>query len=183
MVTIIRVTAIISHPLAYLNEVREQPLKNDVLFFIAVAILGSILYLGFGALQNPIYGPPCMQTPLGTVVMSLTLMVLFVIDGLEFVLFISLVEHFFVLFTDGHRDFEKTMKSVIYASVLPVLFVWTISSIPHSVPVLLVAFLVVTYIGIRTFHEITKDRTAFVAIFTTGLILYMLFKMNLLGNI
>jgi len=115
--------------------------------------------------------------------MSITLMVLFVIDGLEFVLFISLVEHFFVLFTDGHRDFEKTMKSVIYASALPVLFVWTIHNVQYSALVLTAAFLVVTYFGIRTFHEITKDRSAFVAIFMTGFVVFLLYlgKVNLSG--
>ena len=185
MITLKRVTAIISNPPAYLNEVREQPLKNDVLFFIGVTILGSLLYLGFAVIENPVYTRPAMLSPLGIVGMSLTMMALFVIDGLEFVLLISLVEHFFVLFTDEHRDFEKTMKSGIYASALPVLFVWTIHNVQYSVPVLLAAFLVVTYISIRMFHGITKDRAAFVAIFTTGFITFLLClgKVNLLGTI
>ena len=174
MVTIKRVTAIITNPPAYLNEVRDQPLKDDVLFFIGAAILGSLFYLGFTAIRTVIAGQPGMLSPLGIVVMAVTMMVLFVIDGLAFVLVVSLVEHFFVLFTDDHRDFEKTMKSVIYASVLPVLFVWTIYNVQYSALVLAAAFLVVTYIGIRTFHEVTKDRAAFVAIFTTGFIIYML---------
>ena len=106
------------------------------------------------------------------------------IDGLAFVLVVSLVEHFFVLFTDNHRDFEKTMKSVIYASVLPVVFVWTIHNVQYSALVLTAVFLAVTYIGIRSFHGITKDRAAFVAIFTTGFMIFLLYlgKVNLLGN-
>ena len=90
-------------------------------------------------------------------------------------LLISLVGHFFVLFTDGHRDFEKTMKAVIYASALPVLFAWTFHIVQYSALVLAVAFLIVAYIGIYTFHEITKDRAAFVAIFTTGFIIVLLY--------
>ena len=174
MITLKRVTAIISNPLAYLNEVREQPLKDDVLFFIAVLIIGSIVYLEFAILHSLIAGQIGMLSPVGIVVMAITFMGMFVMSGLPFVLVISLVEHFFVLFTDDHRDFEKTMKSVIYASVLPVLFVWTIYNVQYSALVLAAAFLVVTYIGIRTFHEVTKDRAAFVAIFTTGFIIYML---------
>jgi hypothetical protein len=49
MITLKRVTAIISNPPAFLNEARDQTLKDDVQFFIGATIIGSIFSLGFTA--------------------------------------------------------------------------------------------------------------------------------------
>jgi hypothetical protein len=101
-------------------------------------------------------------------------------------LIISLIEHFFVLFTGEPRDFGKTMKSVIYASFIPVLFIWLpgVFRVSYSAFILIGAFSIITFHGVRIFHKKTNNQAAFVAIFTTYFILTVLWlgKVNIIGN-
>lgn len=177
---------IILNPSAHLEKIRNQPLKDDVLVFILVTVVGSILMFFSTVISTSVIGNEEFLNPAGIPVMILTILFLFVVDGLFFVLIISLIEHFFILFTGENRGFEKTMKSVIYASVLPVLFLWipAIFHIPYSALLLAGAFCIVTFYGIFIFHEKSKDRAVFVALFTTGVIFILLWfgKVNVIGN-
>jgi hypothetical protein len=181
-----RIGKLIFSPSGYLEEIRGQPLRDDVLSFILITAIGSILMLFSMAIRDSNTGNGEFLNPAGVLVMIITILFLFIVDGLFLVLIISLIEHFFVLFTGEHRGFEKTMKSVIYASVIPVLFFWipSVFHIPYSALLLAGTFCLVTFYGILTFHEKTKDRAAFVALFTTGFILILLWfgKVNVIGN-
>ncbi|MGB7788840.1 YIP1 family protein [Methanoregula sp.] len=186
MIALKKIREIILSPSGYLEEIRDQPLKDDILSFVLVTVAGSILMFFSTVITTAVNGRGELLGPAGIVVMILTILFLFVVDGLFLMLIVSLIEHCFVLFTGEHRGFEKTMKSVIYASVLPVLFFW-IPSVFHitcSALLLVVAFGIITFYSILTFHEKTKDRAAFVAIFTMGFILILLWfgKVNIIGN-
>jgi hypothetical protein len=160
-----------------MDEVKDQPVKEDILRFITVLFIGSLLYLFSYVIQKGFIEQTEVLDIRGIIV--LTAMVLFL-----FLFIICLIEHFFVLFIDRKPVFEKTMKSVIYASVLPVLFLWvpSVFQIRFSALVLLFAFMVFTFYGIHTIHGKTIDRAAFVAFFTTGCIIFLLWvgKVNLL---
>jgi len=186
VVTLRKIREIIISPSGYLEEIRDRPIKDDVLFFIVVAVVGSILMFFSMVIGEIVTGKGDSLNPAGIPVMILTILFLFVVNGLFFMLIISLIEHFFVLFTGEHKGFERTMKSVIYASVLPVVFFWipAVFHIPSSILLLAGAFCIVTFYGILTFHEKAKDRAAFVALFTTGFILILLWlgKVNITGN-
>lgn len=186
MVALNRIRKIILSPSGYLKEIKEQPIKDDVLSFILVTAIGSILMFFSTVIRTAVTGNGEFLNPAGVLVTILTILFLFVVDGLFLMLIISLIEHFFVLFMGEHRGFEKTMKSVIYASVIPVLFLWipAVFHIHYSALLLAGAFCLVTFYGILMFHEKTKDRAAFVALFTTGFILILLWfgKVNVIGN-
>jgi hypothetical protein len=184
--TVKKIRELIYHPSRYLEEIRNRSFKADVQFFILVTIAGSILMFFSTVIAAAVTGQSEFLNPVGLVVIIVTLLSLFVFNGLFLMLVISLIEHFFVVFTGENRGFERTMKSVIYASVLPVLFFWipSVFRIPLSALLLAGTFCIATFYGILIFHEKTKDRAAFVALFTTGFILIMLWlgKGNITGN-
>lgn len=186
MVTLKKIISFISYPTAYLDKVREQPIKTDILSFIITALTGSILFFVSSVIRMMYTGQGGVMGMAALAVMAVTIIFVFVVNALFFLLVIGLIEHVFVLFIDGHRGFEKTMKSVIYASVLPVLFFWVpaVFHVAYSALLLAGTFCIVTFYGILTFHQKTKDRAAFVAVFTTGLILALLWfgKVNIIGN-
>jgi hypothetical protein len=187
MITVKRIREIIRSPSGYLEKIRDQPLKDDILSFILVTMVGSILMFFSIFIMTAVTGQEEFLNPAGAVVMFLTILFLYVFNGLFLMLVISLIEHFFVLSTGEHRGFEKTMKSVICASVLLVLLFWipSVFHIRYSALILAGVFCIMTFYGILTFHEKTKDRAAFVALFTTGLILILLWfgKVDLIGNV
>jgi Yip1 domain len=187
MIALNRFREIIHNPSGYIDEIRDQPLKEDILFFMFITIVGSILTFLSIIIMAIFYGQGDFPGPEGIPIMFLSILFLFIVDGFFLMLIISLIEHFFVLFTGEPRDFGKTMKSVIYASFIPVLFIWLpgVFRVSYSAFILIGAFSIITFHGIRIFHKKTNNQAAFVAIFTTYLILTVLWlgKVNLIGNI
>ncbi|MDD4567818.1 MAG: hypothetical protein PHU37_07930 [Methanoculleus chikugoensis] len=97
--------------------------------------------------------------------------------GAVALLAISLVEHFFLLFVDVHRKFEKTMKSVVYALSPCILFSWAVLlKVPFAGLLLLVCFGLLTYHGVWIFHELSGDRAAFAALATGAVLAYYLHR-------
>jgi len=177
MVSLEKIASHIPLSPGYLEKTGAQTVKADILSFIAVVLAGSFLFLVFYGIRKVFFERAGVPDLTGITVFTATTIFLFLVDGLFFLLVISLIEHFFVLFTGGKPDFEKTLKSVITASALPVLFIWLPIAfhVPYSLLVLAAAFMVFTYYGIRKFHQKTKDQAAFVAIFTTGTIVVLLY--------
>jgi len=159
-----------------LEKIKDQPLKTDCYLFVAIVLIGSILY-HFSYLSQVVHHAPVdFLNPGSMIVLALMTGFLFLCNGIIFLFILSLIEHFFVLFIKRKPDFEKTMKSVIYASALPVLFLWipSVFQIPFSVLALIGAFMIITFYEIRLFHEVTVDRAAFVALFMSGCIIIVL---------
>jgi hypothetical protein len=99
------------------------------------------------------------------------------ITGAVALLAVSLVEHFFLLFVDVHREFEKTMKSVVYALAPLILFSWAVLlEVPFAGLLLLAWFCLSTYFGVWIFHEKSKDRAVFVALATGVVLAYYLHR-------
>ncbi|AGB03359.1 YIP1 family protein [Methanoregula formicica] len=164
----------------YLEKITKQSIRADFYLFTAILLVGSLLYHVSYLIQKVHTSPVDVLNPGSMIVLTLMTVFLFIYNGIIFLLAISLAEHFFVLFISDKPDFEKTMKSVIYASFLPVLFLWipSVFHIPCSALVLVGAYTIITFYGIRIFHGVTVDRAAFVAIFTTGCILILLYFGN-----
>lgn len=185
MVTLKKILSFISNPPGYLEEMKNQPVKTDILTFLAVILCGSLCYLAAYIIQKGYIEQVPAFDSLSLGVLILSGIFLFVVDGLFFLLVISLIEHFFVLFTGRKPDFEKTLKSVTYALFIPVLFLWVagVFHIPGSVPVIIATFTVFTFYGTRTFHHLSNDRAAFVSLFTTGVLVILLYSghVNLIG--
>jgi Yip1 domain len=177
--------SLISFPHRYLDKMGRQPVKADILSFIAIVLAGSFLFLIFYGIQKVFFERAGVPNLTSITVMIATTVFLLLVDGLFFLLVISLIGHFFVLFTGGKPDFEKTLKSVITALALPILFIWLPIAfhVPYSLLVLAAVFMVFTCYGIRKFHQKTKDQAAFVAIFTTGTIVVLLYiaRVNMSG--
>ncbi|MBR1369993.1 hypothetical protein RJ53_11095 [Methanocalculus chunghsingensis] len=69
--------------------------------------------------------------------------------------------------------YKKTMKSVIYALSPTILLFWVtlVIEITFVRLLLLFCFSLVSYFSIRTFHEKSKDRAAFVTLATSAVLL------------
>ena len=99
------------------------------------------------------------------------------IAGAVTLLAVSLVEHFFLLFVDVHREFEQTMKSAVYALAPLILFSWAVLlQVPFAGLLLLAWFCLSTYFGVWIFHEKSKDRAVFVALATSLVLAYYLHR-------
>jgi len=169
-----------SHFSGYLEKLKEQPIKVDFFLFTTIVLISSLLYHFSYQIYN-VHNTQVDVLNLGSmIILALMTVFLFIYNGIIFLLMVSLIEHFFVLFIERKPDFEKTMKSVIYASFLPVLFLWipSVFHIPFSALGLIGAYTIITFYGIRLFHGVTVDRAAFVATFTTGCILILLYFGN-----
>ncbi len=174
-------------PSASLSAVGEKPLRDDLRFFIAIVIAGSLLFTLASLLtvSEPVY--PSGSTGLYLIGMTVAALVVglvrSLIDGAVLLLAVSLVEQFFLLFVDGHRGFERTMKSVVYALSPGILLFWVAVLAENALVslFLLVCFCLLTYFGIRTFHEKSIDRAAFVSLATSAVLL-MYFSRWLFGQ-
>jgi len=165
-----------------LNRIINQSLKQDVLVFIASVLTGSLLFIAVSLSLPDISRWPVNTGPAGSAVMAGTLLGMFVADGLFFLLIISLVEHFFVLFIKDHPAFEKSMKSVIYASAIPLMLIWAMLVFPglYVIPVLTGVFALMTFFGVREFHSVSNDRALFVSVFILLFILVMMYCANVI---
>ncbi|NMA09937.1 MAG: hypothetical protein GX932_02810, partial [Methanomicrobiales archaeon] len=99
------------------------------------------------------------------------------ITGAVALLAVSLVEHFFLLFVDVHREFEQTMKSTVYALSPLILFSWAVLlEVPFAGLILIVWFCLSTYFGVVVFHEKSEDRAVFVALATGAVLAFYLHR-------
>ena len=169
-------------PLSFFQQRNTKSLQEDFWFFFVIVAVVSICFTLATFLQGGLYAGNESGIAgwhhvgvilLGTVVGLLQGL----IGGVIFLLGISLIEHFFLLFVDEDGEFEKTMKSVVYALFPVILFFWVgvVVKVPFASLLLLICFGLITYYGIRVFHEISKDRAAFVSL-ATSIVLLFLFR-------
>ncbi|WP_292394769.1 YIP1 family protein [Methanoculleus sp. UBA303] len=171
-------------PRRLFEQLNKKPLRDDLLFYFTIVIAVSILFM-----VVPFFTGPYPETEPGTgglhwIVISGTIISLIqgLITGTIALLAISLVEHFFLLFVDVHREFEKTMKSVIYSLSPCILFSWAVVVVkaPYAGLLLLLAFCLITYLSVRVFHEMSEDRAVFVSLATSA-VLAMYFSRWIFG--
>jgi len=150
-------------------------LRNDLVFYAAIVAAASILFMVLPLLTGP-YQEEGLDRIGAVVSGTLITLIQGLITGAVALLAISLVEHFFLLFVDVHREFELTMKSAIYALSPCILFSWAVLlKIPFAGLLLLCCFCLITYFGVRVFHELSKDRAAFISL-ATGVVLAIYFR-------
>ncbi len=157
---------IVAGPRRLFERLNEKPLRDDLVFYFAIAAGASILWTALSILA----GPPPMEELHPTGLFSpgiFVILFLGLVNGAFALLAVSLIEHFFLLFVDVHREFEQTMKSAVYALSPLILFSWAIVlGVPFAGPLLLACFCLLTYFGVRVFHEKSGDRAAFSALAT-----------------
>lgn len=164
-------------PCALLRQLNVKSLYDDLKFFFAVVLTGSLLFTLASFLLALYTGNESGSS--GLYLIGLVSLGIFIgliqglINGAIVLLGVSLIEHFFLLFVDEHKGFEKTMKSVIYALSPSILLFWLTLVIESTFVrlLLLFCFSLISYFGIRTFHEKSKDRAAFVTIATSAVLL------------
>ena len=170
-----------SHSMRVFQELNEKPLGADLKFFFAIVIAVSICFTLISFLQGADLGNESGISGLhlaGLIGLGTFIgLVQGLISGVISLLGISLIEHFFLLFVDAEQGFEKTIKSAVYAFSPVVLFFWVIVIVQNVVGslLLLTCFCLMTYWGIRVFHEKSKDRAAFVSL-ATSIVLIILFR-------
>jgi hypothetical protein len=166
-------------PLSIFQQLKEKSLHDDLRIFVAIAIAGSLVFTLASLLMTPDSGSGFGDSGLYFVGFVVFVgLVWSLINGAVALLAISLIEHFFLLFVDEHKGFEKTMKSAIYALVPVLLFFW-VTVIVESAFVsllLLVCFCLITFFGVRIFHEKSLDRAAFVSLATSAVFMMLFFR-------
>ncbi|QSZ67188.1 hypothetical protein RJ40_06585 [Methanofollis aquaemaris] len=163
-----------TRPGCLFDQLRIKSLQEDLLFFFTVVLAASILSTLGTFLLYPDHEPAGLHL-IGGMVFGAFGPLQSLITWVVILLSVSLVEHFFLLFVDEHQGFERTMKSAIYALLPTVLFWWTavILKVPYAGLLLLLCFTLITYFGVRKFHEKSKDRAAFVSLATSAVLLIL----------
>ncbi|MDI6867787.1 MAG: YIP1 family protein [Methanoculleus sp.] len=154
-----------------------KSLGDDLKFFFVIVLTGSLLFTLASFLPALYTGNESGSS--GLYLIGLVLLGVFIgliqglINGVIILLGVSLIEHFFLLFVNEHKGFEKTMKSVIYALSPSILLFWAAVVIESTFVRLLLLFCfgLISYFGIQTFHEKSKDRAAFVTLATSAVLL------------
>ena len=168
---------IFTGPRRVFQRLNEKPLRDDLVFYFAIIAVASTLFMVLPLLMG---GEPEIDGMhrIGLIAAgTLIVLVQGLITGAVALLAVSLVEHFFLLFVDVHREFEKTMKSVVYALSPFILFFWAVLlKIPFAGLLLLTWFCLSTYFGVWIFHEKSKDRAVFVALATGAVLAYYLHR-------
>ncbi|WP_292731602.1 Yip1 family protein [Methanoculleus sp.] len=170
-----------SGPRRRFQQLDEKPLRDDLIFYFAIVAVASIFWTAASILTgpHPVDGPGIEGLHQAGSVLSAIFVGVFLglANGAVALLAVSLVEHFFLLFVDVHREFEKTMKSVVYALAPLILFSWAVLlGVPFAGLLLLIWFCLMTYIGVWIFHEKSKDRAAFVALATGAVLAFYLHR-------
>ncbi len=168
---------IITGPRRRFRQLNEKPLHDDFIFYFAIVAAASVLFMMLPLLAGKEPEIDGLHRIGFTVAGIPVTLVQGLIGGAVALLAVSLVEHFFLLFVDVRREFEKTMKSAVYALSPFILFSWAVLlEIPFAGLLLLVCFCLMTYFGVWAFHEKSKDRAAFVALATGAVLAFYLHR-------
>ncbi|WP_067047977.1 YIP1 family protein [Methanofollis ethanolicus] len=166
---------ILTDPRHLFEHLKETSLKEDLRVYFTLVLATSVLFLlpmyFLGSEPGTEYSVMGLPYVVGIALATVVQLAWSLINGAVILLVVSLVEHFFLLFVDENRGFERTMKSVVYALVPVILFGWAVAAVPHAGLLLLACFSLITYVGTRVFHEKSRDRAAFVALATGAALL------------
>ncbi len=176
---------VFTDPHHLLQKLKKKSLRDDLHFFIAIVVAGYLIFVLLSTLMPSHHGIASDDSGLfliGLPGMSIGLL-RSLIDGAIFLLGVSLIEHFFLFFVDENKGFEITMKSVIYALSPCILFFWVAVAMNNTFVslFLLFCFGLITYFGVRTFHEKSIDRAVFTSLATSAVLL-MIFYRRIFGN-
>ena len=168
---------IITGPRRRFRQLNKKPLRDDLIFYFAIVAVASVLFMALPLLTGEAAETDGMHRAWFIVAGTLIVLVQGLITGAVALLAVSLVEHFFLLFVDVHREFEKTMKSAVYALAPLILFSRAVLlGVSFAGLLLLAWFCLSTYFGIWIFHEKSKDRAVFVALATGAVLAYYLHR-------
>ncbi len=168
---------IITDPRRHFQQLNERPLRDDLIFYFAIVAAASVLFMVLPLLTGEAAKIDGTHRIWFIAAGTLVTLTQGLITGAVALLAVSLVEHFFLLFVDVHREFEKTMKSAVYALSPLILFSWAILlEVPFAGLLLLAWFCLSTYFGVWIFHEKSKDRAVFVALATGAVLAYYLHR-------
>ncbi len=168
---------IFSGPRRRFQQLNEKPLRDDLIFYFAIVAAASVLFMALPFLTGEAAEIDGTHRIWFIAAGTLVTLTQGLINGAVALLAVSLVEHFFLLFVDVHREFEKTMKSAVYALSPLILFSWAVLlKIPFAGLLLLAWFCISTYFSVWIFHEKSKDRAVFVALATGVVLAYYLHR-------
>ena len=164
-------------PRRVFQRLNEKSLRDDLVFYFAIVAVASVLFMALPLLTGEAAETDGMHRIWFIAAGTLITLTQGLITGAVALLAVSLVEHFFLLFVDVHREFEQTMKSAVYALSPLILFSWAVLlKIPFAGLLLLAWFCLSTYFGVWIFHEKSKDRAVFVALAAGVVLTYYLHR-------
>lgn len=153
------------------EQIEQKPLRDDLLLYFGIVILvycaSFFLMLHEGGAGGFLFLLPFI------IVLASGLL-----TGAVLLLGTSLIEHFFLLFVDVRKSFEMTMKTAVYALAVVFPLAWAALLIPNLLlaVLLIVIFVLLTFCGIRVFHSLSIDRSAFVSLATGAVLLFFSYR-------
>ncbi|MBP2132398.1 hypothetical protein J2128_000319 [Methanomicrobium sp. W14] len=170
---------VLASPSHAIQKVRKSDYREDLLFFVFITLAGSVLYL----LASLLYRYSSVGTSgnwgiAWLFVVFVVNYISFIASGIFLVLAISLIIHFFLLFTKGGAGkYNETFKGVIYSGTPVVLFLWLTKFFGafYVLLPLLVWFGVITYISIRILKEKTNMQSTLVTLFISAVLLAIIY--------
>jgi hypothetical protein len=178
--TIKNILYILINPLHTIGSVKKSSYKEDFLFFILITLLGSLFYLMTFFLSKADGNMLVINSDSLTQVILLFVInyISFIVCGIFLVLFISLIVHFFLLFTkEGPGKYDDTFKGVIYSGTPVILFLWLTAffEIFYVLLFLLIWFSVITYMCIRVLKGRNNVQSVFVTLFVSAILLGLVY--------
>ncbi|HOI14319.1 MAG TPA: hypothetical protein PLG75_10685, partial [Methanoculleus sp.] len=96
-------------PRRVFQQLNEKPLRDDLVLYFAIIAVASVLLMALSLLAGEGVEIGGMHRIWFIVAGTLVTLTQGLITGAVALLAVSLVEHFFLLFVDVHREFEQTM--------------------------------------------------------------------------
>ncbi len=168
------------NPLSAVRSFKGSSLKEDLLFFIFTAFIGSVLYLiaYFIANADSEMFSAGSSAILGAVVLFASVFFSFVTGGIFLILIISLILQFLLLFTkDGAGNFEDTLKGVIYSASPVIIFIWIVNflEVYYALLLLLVWFAALTWICLKVLKDKNNPRSVVVTFIVSAILFGLIY--------
>lgn len=171
---------VLVNPFSATRKVKNSSYREDLLFFVFITLTGSLFYLMAFYLSKT--GGDVSAIINGGLIRFVFLFVInyisFITCGIFLVLLISLIVHFFLLFTkEGPGKYDDTFKGVIYSGAPVILFLWltTFFEVFYVLLFLLIWFGIITYICIRTLKERNSFQSVFVTLFVSAVLFGLIY--------
>lgn len=170
---------ILVKPISTIIGIKNDTYKDALIFYAFVSLIGALLYFlasVFHQTENipGVYDWGLVRFPLLFVISYLS----FFVTGIFLVLFISLIIHFFLLFTSGGAgDYKDTFTGVIYSGTPAILFLWLTRffEVFYVLIFLLIWFGIITYLCIGILKDKNKVQAVLVTIFVSAVLFGLIY--------
>ncbi len=155
-----KIKGLLLDPTETLNNLREEPIESACVFFIAIAVISTVL-TAIISLLNPIMANAAYL--LGYLVGTFVGLIIGLVIA-------TIILHIFVYICGGRKGLGQTLKAVIYSYTPVAIIGW----IPFIGIISIIWSFILEILAIREFHEISTTRAALAVIIPMVLMIIIL---------